>query len=61
MATAGIIWVSRDMSEQIADSNGEYILIDLNTMQKTPLGKTLEEAKKKLKEIDRYDIVEHLN
>lgn len=60
MATAGIIWVSRDMSEQIADSSGQYFLITISNMQKLLLGKTLEEAKEKLKEIGRFDIVEQL-
>jgi hypothetical protein len=57
---AAIIWVSKDMSEQIADSNGEFILIKLSDMQSIPLGRTLEAAKEKLKELGRYDIVQQL-
>ncbi|MDR3564534.1 MAG: hypothetical protein P4N41_09810 [Negativicutes bacterium] len=60
MASAGNIWFSKDMSEQISDFNGEYILITVSDMKRTPLGKTLEDAKTKLKELGRYDIVEQL-
>lgn len=60
MASAGNIWFSKDMSEQISDFNGEYILITVSDMKRTPLGKTLEDAKIKLKELGRYDIVEQL-
>ncbi|WP_094607010.1 hypothetical protein SPSIL_048660 [Sporomusa silvacetica DSM 10669] len=60
MAGAPTIWVNSDMSEQIADFNGEYILITTQDMKKTTLGKTLEEAREKLKEIGRYDIVAQL-
>ena len=56
MAGAPTIWVNGDMSEQIADFNGEYVLITTQDMQKIVLGKTVEEAKEKLKEIGRYDI-----
>ncbi|WP_425059355.1 hypothetical protein SCACP_40430 [Sporomusa carbonis] len=60
MAGAPTIWVNGDMSEQIADFNGEYILITTSNMQRIPLGKTLEDAREKLKEIGRYDIAEQL-
>jgi len=60
MAGAPTIWVNGDMSEQIADFNGEYVLITTLDMKKIMLGKTLEEAKEKLKEIGRYDIVAQL-
>ncbi|SMC86459.1 hypothetical protein [Sporomusa malonica] len=60
MAGAPTIWVNSDMSEQIADFNGEYVLITTSNMQRMPLGKTLEDAREKLKEIGRYDIAEQL-
>lgn len=60
MSGAPTIWVNGDMSEQIADFNGQYVLIITQDMTKILLGKTLEEAKEKLKEIGRYDIAEQL-
>lgn len=57
----GIVWISGDMSEQIVDSNGDYLLIKLSNMQATLLGKTLEEAKEKLYILGRYDIIKELN
>ncbi|WP_094604563.1 hypothetical protein SPSIL_048990 [Sporomusa silvacetica DSM 10669] len=60
MAGAPTIWVNGDMSEQIADFNGEYVLVTTQDMKKILLGKTLEEAKEKLKEIGRYDIAAQL-
>ncbi|TWH45729.1 hypothetical protein [Sporomusa sp. KB1] len=60
MAGAPTIWVNSDMSEQIADFNGEYVLITTQDMKKIILGKTIEEAREKLKEIGRYDIAAQL-
>ena len=60
MAGAPTIWVNSDMSEQVVDFNGEYVLITTSNMQRTPLGKTLEEAREKLKELGRYDIAGQL-
>ncbi len=60
MAGAPTIWVNGDMSEQIADFNGEYVLITIQDMKKIMLGKTLEAAREKLKEIGRYDIAAQL-
>ncbi|SDD87814.1 hypothetical protein [Sporomusa acidovorans] len=60
MAGAPTIWVNGDMSEQIADFNGEYVLITTGDMKKILLGKTLEDAKKKLQEIGRHDIAAQL-
>ena len=60
MASGANVWVSTDMSEQISDFNGEFILITMSDMKKTVLGKTLEEAVEKLKEIGRYDIAAQL-
>ncbi len=60
MAGAPTIWVNGDMSEQIADFNGYYVLITTNDMKKIVLGKTLEEAREKLKEIGRPDIANQL-
>lgn len=61
MASGANVWVSRDLSEQISDFNGEFVLITTNAnMRKTVLGKTLEEAIEKLKELGRYDIVAEL-
>lgn len=60
MPSATTIWVSGDMSEQINDFNGEYVLITISDMKRTPLGYTLDAAKEKLKELCRYDIVEQL-
>lgn len=60
MAGAPTLWVSGDMSEQIADFNGQYVLITTIDMKKTVLGKTLEEAREKLKEIGRHDIANQL-
>ena len=60
MPSASTIWVSTDMSEQINDFNGEYILITISDMKRIPLGSTLDAAKEKLKELGRYDIVDQL-
>jgi hypothetical protein len=60
MAAAPTIWVNSDMSEQIADFNGEYVLITTSDMKRISLGKTLEEAIEKLKEMGRYDIAAQL-
>lgn len=60
MAGAPTIWVNGDMSEQIADFNGQYVLITTNDMKKIVLGKTLEEAREKLKEIGRPEIANQL-
>ena len=40
MSGAPTIWVNSDMSEQIADFNGEYVLITTQDMKKTMLGDT---------------------
>jgi hypothetical protein len=56
MAGAVIIWANDDKSEQIVYFNNEYILITITDMKRISLGETLEDAKEKLKEIDRYDI-----
>jgi hypothetical protein len=62
MSSAATIWTSGDMSEQIGDYNGEFILITTATknMKKVSLGNTLEEAQKKLIELGRYDIAKQL-
>ncbi len=60
MPSAATIWVSSDLSEQINDFNGEYVLISMSNMKKISLGSTLDAAKEKLKELCRYDIVEQL-
>ncbi|MDF2875969.1 MAG: hypothetical protein K0R22_2652 [Sporomusa sp.] len=60
MAGAPTIWVNGDMSEQISDFNGEYILITTSNMQRIPLGQTLEDAVEKLKELGRHDIAAQL-
>ena len=60
MAAAPTIWVNSDMSEQIADFNGEYVLITTSDMKRISLGKTLEEALEKLKEMGRHDIAAQL-
>jgi hypothetical protein len=60
MAGAPIIWVNGDMSEQICDYNGEYVLVIMRDMQRISLGKTLEDAIRKLKEIGRDDIANQL-
>lgn len=60
MAGAPTIWVNGDMSEQIAAFNGEYVLITTSDMKKVLLGKTLESAIEKLKEIGREDIAKQL-
>ncbi|HWR43232.1 hypothetical protein [Sporomusa sp.] len=60
MAGAPVIWVNSDMSEQVTDFNGEYILIKISDKQRISLGKTLEDAREKLKEIGRPDIAEQL-
>lgn len=56
MAGAVIIWANGDKSEQIVYFNNEYVLITITDMKRISLGETLEDAKEKLKEIDRYDI-----
>lgn len=61
MAGAVMIWVNSDKSEQVAYFNNEYVLITITDMKRISLGKTLEEAKEKLKEIDRYDIYEEIH
>lgn len=60
MAGASVIWVNSDMSEQISDFNNEYVLITISNKQRISLGKTLEDAIKKLKEIGRDDIAMQL-
>lgn len=60
MSGGPIIWVNGDLSEQIADFNGEYVLITVSDMKRTALGKTLEEAREKLKEMGRFDIAQQL-
>lgn len=60
MAGAPTIWVNGDMSEQISDFNGEYVLITTTNMQRISLGKTLESAIEKLKELGRHDIAAQL-
>ncbi len=60
MPSASTIWVNGDMSEQINDFNGEYILITMQDMQKVPLGNTLDATRKKLVKIGRADIAEQL-
>lgn len=61
MAGASIIWINGDKSEQIACFNNEYVLITIVDMKRTSLGTTLENAKEKLKEIGRYDIIQKLS
>lgn len=60
MPSASTIWVSGDMSEQINDFNGEYVLITMSDMKKISLGNSLDTAKEKLTELGRYDIVKQL-
>lgn len=60
MAGAPTIWVSGDMSEQIADFNGQYVLITTQDKKTVILGETLEAAREKLKEIGRHDIAAQL-
>jgi uncharacterized protein YlzI (FlbEa/FlbD family) len=55
-----LIWVNGDKSEQIAYFNNEYVLITIIDTKKISLGETLEDAKEKLKEIDRYDIYKEI-
>ena len=54
------VWASQDMSEQLFDFNGHYVLVTVNDMKKIPLGNTLKEAKKKLRKIGRADIAKQL-
>jgi hypothetical protein len=61
MAGAVIIWANSDKSEQVVYFNNEYVLITITDMKRISLGKNLEEAKEKLKEIDRYDIYKEIN
>ena len=61
MAGASIIWINGDKSEQIACFNNEYVLITIVDMKRTSLGTTLENAKEKLNEIGRYDIIQKLS
>lgn len=60
MSSGARLWVSSDMSEQILDFNGEYLLITLSDMKRIPLGPTIEAAKEKLKELGREDICRQL-
>ncbi|SMC82140.1 hypothetical protein [Sporomusa malonica] len=55
-----VIWMSRDLLEQIVDCNGEYVLTKAGTTKVTQLGQTVTEAKEKLKNIGRADIVTQL-
>ncbi|MBP2636525.1 MAG: hypothetical protein H6Q72_2432 [Firmicutes bacterium] len=52
-----VIWMSKDMREQIVADNGEYILTKVGTTHETQLGQTTSQAKAKLKKIGRSDIV----
>lgn len=60
MSSGSTIWVSGDLSEQVIDFNGEYILVTISDMKRIPLGRTLEIAKEKLKELGREDIIAQL-
>ncbi|MGL5511802.1 MAG: hypothetical protein ACRDBM_01000 [Sporomusa sp.] len=60
MAGGLTIWVNSDMSEQISDFNGEYVLILTTDMKRISLGKTLADAREKLNELGRQDIVQQL-
>ncbi len=60
MASAATIWTSGDMSEQISDFNGEFVLITIQDMKKTFLGNTLEEAISTLIELGKSDIAKQL-
>lgn len=60
MGGAPTIWVNGDMSEQISDYNGQYILVLMNSMQKILLGNSLEAAREKLVEIGREDIAKQI-
>jgi|GEM_PF-1311785 len=60
MAGGSAIWVNGDMSEQISDFNGEYVLILTADMKRISLGKTLADAREKLNELGRQDIVQQL-
>lgn len=56
-----VIWMSRDMLEQIMDCNGEYVLTRMGTTQVTQLGQTVTEVKAELKRIGRNDIAMQLS
>lgn len=60
MAGGQTIWVNGDMSEQVSDFNGEYVLISTTDMKRISLGKTLADAREKLNDLGRQDIAQQL-
>lgn len=55
-----VIWMSKDMREQIVADDGEYILIKVGTTHGIQLGQTVVEAKDKLNLLGRSDIIMQL-
>ncbi|HWR44500.1 hypothetical protein [Sporomusa sp.] len=49
-------WYSDDMEEQVAVSDGEFLLLNTNTRRVEKLGNTIEEAKETLKVLGKFEI-----
>ncbi|MDF2876679.1 MAG: hypothetical protein K0R22_3362 [Sporomusa sp.] len=48
-------WYSDDMEEQVAVSDGEFLLLNTNTRKVEKLGSTFEEAKESLKVLGKFE------
>jgi len=46
-------WFGKDMKEQITVSSGDYFLTETSTGKATHLGKTIDEARLKLKDLEK--------
>ena len=57
---ASVIWEDGDTSEQIVLSGDGYVFVQMATMKMIPLGKTIEEAVEKLKEMEKWQAIEFL-
>ena len=46
-------WCGNDLTEHIIMSDGEFVLTDMNMGKKSNLGRTIQEAKLKIKELGK--------
>ena len=52
-ASACQYWFGKDIKEQITVSNGDFFLTETATRKATHIGRTIEEARLKLKELGK--------
>lgn len=59
MALTGLgftgFWYSDDMEEQVVVSNGEFLLLNVNTRRAEKLGGSIDEAQKTLKALGKLE------